>query len=129
MWLVCPERSTPIVRILVTVWPQMYRQAIALAVHALHPLHEVRIAPPQAARAEIARFRPHLIVRTDDDGLGPEALAGVPSRVAVLYTDGGMATRIALDGRTDEIPDARLDDLLATIDEAGGLVVPAGGGA
>jgi len=126
MWLVCPERSTPIVRILVTVWPQMYRQAIALAVHALHPLHEVRIAPPQAARAEIARFRPHLIVRTDDDGLGPEALAGVPSRVEVLYTD-GMVTRIALDGRTDEIPDARLDDLLAAIDEAGELISAEGG--
>ena len=45
----------------------------------------------------------------------------------VLYTD-GMATRIALDGRTDEeIPDARLDDLFAAIDEAGGLV-PAEGG-
>ena len=116
-------------RILVTVWPQMYRHAIALAVHARRPLHEVSIAPPQAALAEIARFRPHLIVRTDDDGLGPEALARVPSCVAVLYTDGGMATRIALNGQTDEIPDARLDDLLATIDEAGGLVVPAGGGA
>jgi hypothetical protein len=115
------------VRILVTVWPQMYRQVIALAVHARRPLHEVRIAPPQAARAEIARFRPHLIVRTDDDGLAPEALARVPSCVEVLYTD-GMATRIALDGRTDEIPDARLEDLLAAIDEAGGLVVPAGGG-
>lgn len=114
-------------RILVSVWPQMYREAIVLAVHALRPLHEVRSAPPQAARAEIARFRPHLIVRTDDDGLAPEALAGVPSSVEVLYTD-SMATRIALDGRTDEIPDACLDDLLAAVDEAGGLVVPAGGG-
>ena len=114
-------------RILVTVWPQMYRQAIALAVHARRPLHEVRIAPPQAARAEIARFRPHLIVRTDDDGLGPEALAGVPSCVEVLYTD-HMATRIALDGRSDEISDASLDDLLAAVDETGGFVVPADGG-
>jgi hypothetical protein len=105
----------------------MYRQAIALAVNSRRPLHEVRIAPPEAARAEIARFRPHLIVRTDDDGLGPEALAGVPSCVEVLYTD-HMATRIALDGRTDEIPDARLEDLLAAIDETGGLVVPADGG-
>jgi hypothetical protein len=104
----------------------MYREAIALAVHARRPLHEVRSAPPGAAQAEIARFRPHLIVRTDDDGLGPEALAGVPSCVEVLYTD-HMATRIALDGRTDEIPDARLEDLLAAIDETGGLV-PAEGG-
>jgi hypothetical protein len=47
--------------------------------------------------------------------------------VEVLYTD-GMATRIALDGRTDEIPDACLDDLFAAIDETGGLVVPAEGG-
>jgi hypothetical protein len=114
------------VRILVTVRPQMYRQAIALAVRALRPLHEVRIAPPEAAEGQIARFRPHLIVRTDDDGLDPEALAGVPSCVEVLYTD-SMATRMALDGRTHEIPDARLDDLLGAIDETGGLV-PADGG-
>ena len=113
-------------RILVSVWPQMYREALALAVRARRPRHEVRIAPPEAARAEIASFRPHLIVRTDDDGLGPEALAGVPSRVAVLYTD-SMATRIALDGRTDEIPDACLDDLLAAIDETGGLISAGGG--
>ena len=113
-------------RILITVWPLMYREAIALSVRALRPLHEVRIAPPEATQAEIARFRPHLIVRTDDDGLGPEALAGVPSRVAVLYTD-SMATRIALDGRTDEIPDARLDDLLSAIDETGGLASADGG--
>ena len=113
-------------RILVTVRPQMYREAIALAVHARRPLHEVRSAPSGTAQAEIARFRPHLIVRTDDDGLGPEALAGVPSRVAVLYTD-SMATRIALDGRTDEKPDACLEDLLAAIDETGGLVSADGG--
>ncbi len=113
-------------RILVTVWPQMYREAITLAVHARRPLHEVRSAPPEVAQAEIARFRPHLIVRTDDDGLDPAALAGVPTSVDVLYTD-NMATRIALDGRTDEIPDACLDDLLAAIDETGGLVSAEGG--
>jgi hypothetical protein len=86
----------------------------------------VRSAPPEATQAEIARFRPHLIVRTDDDGLDPEALAGVTSCVEVVYTD-SMATRIALDGRTDEIPDACLDDLLAAIDETGGLVSAGGG--
>src|SRR5215207_9858918 len=82
--------------------------------------------PPAGRPSRDRALQAHLIVRTDD-GLGPEALAGVPSCVEVLYTD-GMATRIALDGRTDEIPDARLDDLLAAIDEAGGLVVPAEGG-
>ncbi len=114
-------------RILITVWPLMYREAIALSVRALRPLHEVRIAPPGAAEGEIARFRPHLIVRTDDDGLAPEALAGVPTSVEVLYTD-SMATRIALDGRSDEKPDACLDDLLAAIDGTGGLVSAEDGG-
>jgi hypothetical protein len=50
MWLVCPERSTPIVRILVTVWPLMYREAITLAVHARRPLYEVRIAPRRSPK-------------------------------------------------------------------------------
>ena len=114
-------------RILITVWPQMYREALALSVRARRPLHEVRIAPPDAAEGEIARFRPHLLVRADDDGLDPEALAGVPTSVEVLYTD-SMATRIALDGRTEEVPDACLDDLLAAIDETGGRTEGADGG-
>jgi hypothetical protein len=114
------------VRILITVWPLMYREAIALPVRTLRPLHEVRIAPPGAAEGEIARFRPHLLVRTDDDGLDPEALAGIPTCVEVLYTD-SMATTIAVDGRTDEKPDACLDDLLSAIDETRGLISADGG--
>ena len=77
----------------------------------------MRIAPPGAAEGEIARLRPHLIVRTDDDGLDPEALAGVPTSVEVLYTD-SMASRVSVGDRSFEIEDTCMDDLLAIVDEA-----------
>jgi hypothetical protein len=126
MWLVCPERSTHTVRILITVSPLMYREALALSIHKHRPLHEVRIASPEVAEEEVGRFEPHLLIRTDNDGLNPEVLEGVASWMEVIYTD-NMATRIVLDGRIDEVPDACTDDLLAAVDETEGLISADGG--
>jgi hypothetical protein len=48
------------IRVLVALSPRMYRQAIALLVHRGRPdLVDVRLAPPEAAKAELASFRPH----------------------------------------------------------------------
>lgn len=63
-----------------------------------------------------------MLVRNDVDREIPEAqLGSVVLRVEVLYTD-GMAARVNLDGRSYEIEDASMDDLLALVDEAEGLV-------
>ena len=113
-------------RILITVSPRMYREALALSIHKHRPLHEVRIASPEVVEEEIARFGPHLLIRTDNDGLDPEVLEGFTSSVEVIYTD-NMATRVVLDGRTDEIPDACMDDLLAAIDESEEFITADGG--
>jgi hypothetical protein len=50
-----------------------------------------------------------------------ELLESVVCRVEVLYTD-SMATRVTVGDRTFTIEDACMDDLIALVDEAEGLV-------
>jgi hypothetical protein len=54
---------------------------------AQRPRCEVRTAAPGDTERELATFRPHLLVRNDNDGLAAEVLAGVPWRVEMQYTD------------------------------------------
>jgi hypothetical protein len=106
-----------VLRVLVTVSPLMYRQAIALFVHRHRPRIEVRMASPGAAAQEAASFGPHLLVRDDTDGLGREALAGVPFWVEVRYSD-GMDARVSAEGEVSKISDISMEDLLRVVDEA-----------
>jgi hypothetical protein len=118
------------IRVLVTLSPQMYRQAIALSIQRGRPgLVDVRLAPPEAAEAELlASFRPHLLVCNDARGgtrsgalpIPEAALQAVPHRLEVLYSN-GMDVRISADGRLTELPDASTDDLLAAVDAASSL--------
>jgi hypothetical protein len=104
-------------RILVTVSPLMYRQAIALSLHQYRPGFEVRLAPPEATHEQLRAFRPHLLVHNDTDGLDPEVLDGVPFWVEVLYSD-SMDAKISIDGRVEETPDISIERLLKVADEA-----------
>lgn len=108
-------------RVLVTVKPQMYRETLALALHEHRPDAEVMIAPSESLDGEVTRFRPHLLLRSDDDGAGPESLNAIACRIEVLYSN-GMGARIDLNGRIREIKDMSLDDLLQVVDEAEGLI-------
>ena len=110
------------VRVLVTVEPRMYREAIALAVQRHRPEAEVLLVPENFADGQVEGFAPHVLVRNDGDGAVPEELLeGVVCRVEVLYTD-GMATRVSVGDRSFTIEDASMEDLLALVDEAEGLV-------
>jgi hypothetical protein len=109
------------VRILVTVKPQMYRETLALTLHEHRPDAEVMIAPSESLDGEVTSFRPHLLVRNDDDGAGPESLNAIACRIEILYSD-GMGARINLNGRIREIEDMCVDDLLQIVDEAEGLI-------
>jgi hypothetical protein len=117
------------IRVLVTLSPRMYREAVALSIQRNRPgLVDVRLAPPEAAEAELASFRPHLLVHNDahrDSRSGaapiPEAaLETVPHRLEVLYSD-RMDVRISVDGRLTEVRDASTDDLLGAVDAASSL--------
>jgi hypothetical protein len=65
-------------RVLITLTPSMYREAVAYSVRQRRPGLEVRIAPPEAVEEEVRAFEPHLLVRNDTDGMDPGMLAGVP---------------------------------------------------
>jgi hypothetical protein len=74
-------------RVLVTLSPRMYREAIALSIQRHRPGIEVMVASPEDAEVELARFRPHLLVHNDTAPIPEEVLEGVPTRVEMLYSD------------------------------------------
>ena len=113
------------IRVLVTLSPRMYRQAVALSIHRNRPgLVDVRIAPPEAMEVELASFRPHLLVHNDAHGglvpIPAAALEAVPHRLEVLYTN-GMDALLSADGSVTELRDASTEDLLRAVDEAASL--------
>ena len=117
------------IRVLVTLSPRMYREAVALSVQRDRPgLVDVRLAPPEAAEAELASFRPHLLVHDDARGDPRRGLAPIPEaalekvthRLEVLYSD-GMDARISADGHLAEVRDASTEDLLGAVDGAAEL--------
>jgi hypothetical protein len=115
------------IRVLVTLSPRMYREAVAHSIQRGRPgLVDVRLTPPEAMEEELAFFRPHLLVHNEAsadarDGAVPvpeTALEAVPYRLEVLYSD-GMDARISADGVLTELPDASTDDLLGAVDATG----------
>ena len=114
-------------RILVTVSPLMYREAIALAIHDRRPDSEVLLAPPWPTDVRTVRFGPHVLVH-DAEGAGPSpALAGgVACRVRVRVADRVDAT-VESGGTLTEVRDADLEDLFGALDEAEGLLDGRGG--
>jgi hypothetical protein len=104
-------------RILITVTPQMYRQAIAFSIRSRRPGCDVKIASPGATAGEIADFEPHLLLHNDNDGLGSEVMAGIMCRVTVRYTD-GMDARITTRDEVREARDMSTDELLRVVDAA-----------
>jgi hypothetical protein len=104
-------------RVLITVDPRMYRQAMAFSIQRQRQGLDVRVAPPKDAGSELAEFRPYLLVHNDTDGLGPEDVASVPCCVTVLYSD-GMDARISADGQVSTASDMSTEDLLQVVDVA-----------
>jgi hypothetical protein len=110
------------VRVLVTVEPRMYREAIALALQRRRPEAEVMLVPEEVMDGQVKEFAPHVLVRTDfDRAVSEELLSSVVCRMEVLYTD-GMAARVSVGGSTYTIEDATMEDLIALVDEAEDLV-------
>ena len=109
-------------RVLVTVSPLMYREAIALAIHRNRPDLDVRLAPPDLAERELRSFRPHLLVHNDTAPIPASALGGIPRRVEVAYSD-SMGARTIVDGVGAEEDDDDMDTagLLGAVDRAEAL--------
>jgi hypothetical protein len=56
------------VRVLVTVEPRMYGEAIALAVQRDRPKAEVMLMPEEVLDGQVEDFAPHVLVRNDLTG-------------------------------------------------------------
>jgi hypothetical protein len=86
------------VRVLITLEPRMYRQALALALRRGCPHSEVLPVAEVSLNGQVHDFAPHVIVRSD---FGPEVpeekLGSVVCRVEVLYTD-HMGVRVSVVG-------------------------------
>jgi hypothetical protein len=110
------------VRVLIALSPRMYREALAFSLQTNRSgLVDVRLSPPEAAEADLASFRPHLLVHNDEgDGSSPipkSALEAVPHKFEVLYSD-GMDVRLSAGGSVTKLSDASTDDLLGAVDAA-----------
>ena len=116
-------------RILVTVSPRMYREALALSIRSRRPDFDVLIAPPWPLDGRAERFGAHVLVHDDDEAGLPPALAGggVVCRVRVLVADRVHAT-IEMDGKVSEARDACLENLFGALEEAEGLSLGDGAG-
>lgn len=108
-------------RILVSVKPKMYREAISLALHIHRPHTEVMLTSPESLDGRVEDFSPHLFVRTDAEGVAPEAPERVACLIEILYSN-GMGARIIMDGRRWEIADMSIEELLQIVDEVEGSI-------
>jgi hypothetical protein len=121
-------RNAPPMRILVTVSPLMYREAIALSIHHHRPGSEVLLAPPRPTDGRTGRFGPHVLVHDAEEAGLPPALAGsVACRVRLRVADRVDAV-VEAGGTVKEVRDADLEDLFGAVDEAEGLLSGRGDG-
>jgi hypothetical protein len=111
--LMAPE----VVRILVAIETQMYREVLALHFRQERPRADVVLASPQTLQAEAERTRPHLIVANE---VPPELKEEEGSSffwVELRVSDVLVAT-ISADGYSDTVRDVSLQDLIAVVDKA-----------
>ncbi len=108
-------------RVLITVQPLMYREALALSIHNRRPDIEVLLGPEDSLDGEVERFAPHLLVRNDTDGADTERLAGALCWIEVLYSD-GLNARVSIDGEVWEIEGICMDDLISLIERTERLI-------
>ncbi len=124
-------RNAFLVRILLTITPRMYREALALSIHRRRPDFEVLLAPPWPLDGKAELFRPHVLVQDADEAGLPPALAqdeqGLVCRIRILIADRIDAT-VELDGTTSEIHDVCLEDLFEVLEAAERLSQGDGGG-
>ena len=118
MWLVCRERSTRIVRILISVRPRMYREMIARALREHRPsADEVLTADPARLDFETRGLAPHLVVCNRATGAVRE-VAHSWVELGVRPGPGGVDANMKLDGRPlSRVEQAEIGDVLAALDE------------
>jgi hypothetical protein len=102
-----------LVRVLVAIEPQMYREVLAFHISQQRPQSEVVLASPQTLEPEAERTRPHLIIASEV----PPKLKEMGFWVEVSTAD-GLVADISADGYSTTIHDASLENMVAVVDKA-----------
>ena len=105
--------SKQIVRVLVSIAPLSYREAVALSLTKYRPHLETRIAPPEDLDQEVESFEPHLVVCNE---VTQTVRENVPSWVQILLED-GLDAVVSVNGQSLEVHDISTEDLLRALDE------------
>jgi len=100
------------VSVLITIAPQMYREAVIHTLKSRRPEIEVEACPPEDLDRKLALLEPDLLVCHDT---APEARERMRNRVEICYTDNLEAT-IFRDDQTTRVADVGLERLLTVLD-------------
>ena len=111
------------IRVLISIAPRSYREALAIALQRECPGDEVRIAPPDLLEAEAELFQPHMVVCNDESY--PKLADIVHSKVEILFID-DLHANVSVDGQNEKIRDVSIADLLKVLDETRSSVAGVG---
>jgi hypothetical protein len=100
--------------VLIAIEPRSYRQVIGRAMQALRPHIEVVVLDPDTLEAGVARLGPDLVFA---DRPAASSSSGGPAWVEFRPYEEPPA-RVWLAGRTWELEEVELSDLLSIVDEA-----------
>ena len=100
-------------RVLISIKPTLYREAIATALRRDRPHLEVHTAAPVDVGSEVARFEPHLVFC---NRATEKVRESVPCWVEVAYEDSIDATA-SINGEDSKIHDIAASDLLSIVDK------------
>ena len=101
-------------RVLISIAPVLYREAIANALRRHRPQLDVQTAAPDDLDKEVDWFEPHLVFCNQATAKVRES---VPSWVEVAYEDSIDATT-SMDGQHSKINDISTSNLLSIVDRA-----------
>ncbi len=103
--------------VLIAIEPRSYRQVIGRTIQSLRPHIEVVVLDPDTLEAGVARLDPDLVFADRPDASAP---TGRPAWVEFRpYEEPPARARLA--GRSWELSEVDLSDLLSIVDEAEGL--------
>ena len=108
-------------RVLITVQPQMYREALAVALRRHRPDAEVVLGSPESLDSQMGPFSPHLLLRNDTDRDDMDQEKGVLCWIEILYSD-SLDAKVSIDGEVWNIEDISMDDLMALVDKVEKLI-------
>jgi len=100
-------------RVLIAIEPRSYREFIGTAIQELRPNIETTITEPEELGREVARLNPDLVICER-----PQTFAHDSRGAWVEFRPyAELAAKVYVNGRTSELGNVDLDDLLSVIDE------------